>query len=259
MKDIGIKFGEYLKNITIAVNYIANIIDGHNYIKDILQKEGLKVFVLGGELVDHNFNENKKNELKKTLNFIIDIMDIGYSEGVISEMNFTVFKEGIIKFISTLDTITIKETPVSKLLQNLINVQMEVDRKNAKENFIKSNIHNLDHNFVENKTVINSQESENIKLVNEGKNKIVPETKVASIIIKEGYPDINQNGKDFPDQRKKIIVNLLKDKGGQNIKDIKGHIRHVTDKTILRDITELMVEKKVFRVGEKRWAKYYIK
>lgn len=258
MKDISIKFGEYLKNITIAVNYIANIIDNHNHIKDILQKEGLKVFVLGGELVDHNFNENKKNELKKTLNFIIDIMDIGYSEGVISEMNFMVFKEGIGKFILTLDTITTKETPVSKLLQNLINVQMEVDRKNAKENFIKSNIHNLDHNFVENKTVINSQESESIKLVNEGKNKIVPETKIASI-LEENYSYTNQNGKDFPDQRKKIIVNLLKDKGGQNIKDIKGHIRHVTDKTILRDITELMVEKKVFRVGEKRWAKYYIK
>jgi hypothetical protein len=70
MKDIEKVFQEYIKNISIAINYIANTVEGHDHIKDILQKQGVKVFVIGSELMDVNFNKSKKNELKKTFSFV---------------------------------------------------------------------------------------------------------------------------------------------------------------------------------------------
>lgn len=250
MKDIEKLFQEYIKNISIAINYIANVIEGHNHIKDILQKEGVKVFVLGTELVDTNFNKNKKNELKKTFSFIVDMMEIAKVEGVVSEMNFDVFSEGVSKFISFVEGINGEQTPMSNLMQNLINMQNEIDRKNAKElasnnlNFYpKSDLKNLN-------TDVKKHEETSLKDLSENINK----KDVVDVVV-----DIVEDEDSSPTHRKEIIVNLLKDKGGQNVKDIKNVIGHVTDKTILRDITELMLEKKVFRVGEKRWAKYYLK
>jgi predicted ArsR family transcriptional regulator len=87
----------------------------------------------------------------------------------------------------------------------------------------------------------------------------VAQEEEADIVIKKEENEDAKEEKNDPKDRKQKIIELLKDKGGQNIKDIKEEVRHVTDKTILRDITELMLEKKVFRVGEKRWAKYYLK
>jgi hypothetical protein len=229
------------------------VVEGNAYIKDILQKEGLKVFVLGNEVVDAKFSLSKKNELKKTLYFVIDIMDMGYTQGFISEMNFTVFKDGVSKFFTYLDGVTVEETAVSKLLKGLIDMQSEIDRKNAKElalkDVVNKNLPNVVPEFKSEKKEVNFNKDE----------LQVAQEEEADIVIKKEENEDAKEEKNDPKDRKQKIIELLKDKGGQNIKDIKEEVRHVTDKTILRDITELMLEKKVFRVGEKRWAKYYLK
>ncbi len=275
MKDMEKSFQEYVKNISIAINYIANVIDGHPHIKDILQKEGIKVFVLGTETVDSNFNKNKKNELKKTILNTIDIMEIGRADNAVSDMNFSVFKEGVFKFISFLDSLAGEETPMSKLMQNLINMQTEIDRKNAKElvsgnlNFYSKNEINNDlkHSKVNAKDMqIEAQNAVKIEPVLEKKATKSDAENLKSIdtdikVKTDTEIEIETDEEEVvtPAMRRSQIVNLLKDKGGQNIKDIKNVIGQVTDKTILRDITDLMIEKKVFRIGDKRWAKYYLK
>jgi hypothetical protein len=278
MKDIEKTFQEYTKNISIAINYIANVIEEHGYIKDALQKEGVKVFVIGTEVVDSNFNKNKKNDLKKTLFLTLDLMDIGKVNGVVSEMNFSVFKEGVAKFVLFLDGINGEQTPMSQLMQNLINMQTEIDRKNAKE-LIASSLNNYKKVEISNVSNVNSKQkedsgkTENNVVLEKDKLGLSPQivhgytkgnfNNIQSVNVKNSDEEILTSGENedgmTPASRKEKIVNLLKDKGGQNVKDIKNIIGQVTDKTILRDITDLMIEKRVFRIGDKRWAKYYLK
>jgi hypothetical protein len=176
-------------------------------------------------------------------------------------------------------------------MQNLINMQSDIDRKNAKENlkisetiqpislpkFTNFNFKPVDTNAetVENKTAVLTKilEQKNTKFQTELEEVDEAEIEVKNIINRNEY-NIENNLKNpeksaedkmksgdleekILHRRKKILVLLVK--GGLSLRDISDAIGHVTDKTILRDMQDLMIERKVFKVGDKRWTKYYLK
>jgi predicted transcriptional regulator len=59
-------------------------------------------------------------------------------------------------------------------------------------------------------------------------------------------------------ERKKSIVNMVRGKGRVSIHDIAGYFPDVTHKTIQRDLSELITEGKISRIGDKRWALYTV-
>lgn len=56
--------------------------------------------------------------------------------------------------------------------------------------------------------------------------------------------------------RREAIVSVLKTKGASFIKDLSLMIRGVSEKTIQRELLELVREGKVKRTGERRWTTY---
>lgn len=56
--------------------------------------------------------------------------------------------------------------------------------------------------------------------------------------------------------RKQIISDVLKEKGQASIKDISEVIKDCSEKTIQRDLNEMIQKGLVLREGERRWSKY---
>jgi len=56
--------------------------------------------------------------------------------------------------------------------------------------------------------------------------------------------------------RKETIMAVLKEKGPSYIKDISTVIRDVSEKTIQRELQNLVSDGRVERSGERRWTTY---
>jgi DNA-binding transcriptional ArsR family regulator len=59
-------------------------------------------------------------------------------------------------------------------------------------------------------------------------------------------------------QRKDRILSIMRDKGQVSIKDISDIIRDVSEKSIQRDLNDLIDSGSVVRIGERRWSTYKI-
>jgi hypothetical protein len=60
------------------------------------------------------------------------------------------------------------------------------------------------------------------------------------------------------DARKQKILKVLKENAA-SLADIKAHFNDITSKTLQRDLADLLSEKRIVRMGDRRWAKYYLK
>ncbi|HEY4494630.1 MAG TPA: hypothetical protein VJC02_00835 [Candidatus Paceibacterota bacterium] len=71
-------------------------------------------------------------------------------------------------------------------------------------------------------------------------------------------PEIDQNIKikDKKDSRQERIINLLKTQSGLSVKDFKEVISDCSEKTIQRELIDLVDKGIIKREGERRWSKY---
>lgn len=71
-----------------------------------------------------------------------------------------------------------------------------------------------------------------------------------SVSVEEG----ELTGRD----RKQIILAALS-RQASGLKELRELIPNTNDKTLQRDLNDLIRDRKIIRLGEKRWAKYYLK
>lgn len=82
-----------------------------------------------------------------------------------------------------------------------------------------------------------------------------PVTKPAEPSPLKMAPIVPQSGEDKK-ERRDAIMRTIRSKGQVTIKDISEHITGVSEKTIQRDLQELIQHGVLIREGEKRWAVY---
>ena len=56
--------------------------------------------------------------------------------------------------------------------------------------------------------------------------------------------------------RKDRILDIIKDKGEATIKDISSNVTDCSEKTIQRELIDLIKDNIILRDGERRWSKY---
>lgn len=69
-------------------------------------------------------------------------------------------------------------------------------------------------------------------------------------------PVSQERKKTSDEERAKKIIDVVKEKGKVNIKDISIVIRDVSEKTLQRDILSLVLEGVLQKTGERRWSTY---
>jgi predicted HTH transcriptional regulator len=57
--------------------------------------------------------------------------------------------------------------------------------------------------------------------------------------------------------RKSDILAIVQSKGHATVSDIKEFIKDISDKTIQRDLSTLVLEGQIRKEGDRRWAKYF--
>jgi hypothetical protein len=71
-------------------------------------------------------------------------------------------------------------------------------------------------------------------------------------------PISTEDGELTSRDRKQIILAALS-RQASGLKELRELIPNTNDKTLQRDLNDLIRDRKIIRLGEKRWAKYYLK
>jgi hypothetical protein len=90
--------------------------------------------------------------------------------------------------------------------------------------------------------------------------KIITPDKNSDLPLRDFYSNGHQlsgTELDIRNRRNRILNSLIA--GGGSIKEICDKLSDLNEKTVQRDLLELMKAKKVIMLGKKRWAKYYLK
>lgn len=211
--------------LAAAVFAISNVLDQGEELRTKIKKLSLDLVSLSVNLKDTNFIDAQKltSMIEKNCLELMSMLDIASVAGLISKMNGTVIKEEFETFIGELKKFS---------------ERFEQSRGLSVKNLL------ADHSGP-------APQSPVITGPREGS-----ETFKSPQISVESKPEINGNGPKRKDLRKHTILEFIKGHDNASIKDIVPNIRGCSEKTVQRELIELINEGKVKRMGERRWSRY---
>lgn len=214
--------------LAAAVFLVSNIMDENEELKAKIKNLSLKLVSMSVNLKDNNPSEVKKiiGEIEKNSLELMSMLDIASISGLISKMNSKILIEEFQSFISALGEF-------SKMFE---------DDKNVSVRSIFSENHILNHgasvlieNGIVNSSISKTDYTREIKKTLE-----------------------NGNGHKRKNLRKNMILEFIKGHSNTSIKDIVPNITGCSEKTVQRELVDLINEGKIKKVGERRWSKYSV-
>ena len=215
------------RRLAAAVFMISNIIDQSEELKTKIKNLSLKLVSMSVNLKDINLSEAGKltAEIEKNSLELMSMLDIACISGLISKMNGNILKEEFQSFILEL----------GKFSEGFEN------NKNAsvKSIFMESSVADIDNSLERTYSV------EKIKTINVYKNSAENREK-------------NGNGQKRKLLRRSTIFDFIKGHNNVSIKDIVPNIIGCSEKTVQRELIELISGGKIKKIGERRWSRYSI-
>ena len=208
--------------LAAAVFVISNVIDQNEELRTKTKKLSLDLVSMSVNLKDISFPDTKRlvTDIEKKSFELMSMLDIASVSGLISKMNGNILKEEFQSFILELNRF-------SEKFENNKNASVG---SIFKESLIQNNINNLE------KTNLLNLANEQKAISNNG--------------LKNG------NGHKRKDLRKNTILDFIKGHNDISIKDIVPNIVGCSEKTIQRELIQLINDGKIKKVGERRWSKY---
>lgn len=172
---------------------------------------------------------------------LVSLLDVATSVGFISDMNSRILRSVLIEFISSLRD------------------------KQRREGFSKIEEMKIGESLSDQITLSKSLFDVKEEEKEEPKGQTIRETKMS--FIKPNQTKAIPNPTPFKTSisapkdkspRREKILEIIKEKGEVGVADITGSFPDVSSKTIQRELTSLVEENVLKRVGEKRWSRYFI-
>ena len=210
--------------LAAAVFMISNVMEQSGELETKIKKLSLELVSMSVNLKDINFYDAKKliSDIEKNSLELISMLDIASISGLVSKMNSSILKEEFQAFILEL-------SKFSEKFENNKNTSV-------KSIFGEASISNVNNNLQ--KSTSSFQPKLNGGYVNENK------------------LQNNTNGHKRKDMRKNMILDFIKGHKDVNIKDIVPNITGCSEKTIQRELSEMVRAGVLKKVGEKRWSRY---
>lgn len=214
--------------LAAAVFVVSNLMDENEELKAKIKNLSLKLVSMSVNLKDNSHSEVKKiiGEIEKNSLELMSMLDIASISDLISKMNSKILVEEFQSFISVLGEF-------SKTFE---------DDKNVSVRSIFSENQILDHDT-------------QVLIENNSINSSMPKTDYTKEIKKTFE---NGNGHKRKNLRKNMIFEFIKGHNNTSIKDIVPNITGCSEKTVQRELVDLINEGKVKKVGERRWSKYSV-
>ncbi len=212
--------------LAAAVFIVSDSIDDGEEIKNKIKNLSLSLVSMSVMLKDAGFSDAKKiiSEIENRSLELMSMIDIASVAGLISSMNAKILKEEFESFVLEL---------------NRSYNEIEVQNGSIQSVFLnspKTDQINGDFENVDKIKSFNYKENNNGLLVDKNTTK-------------------NHKRKD---SRKNSILEFIKGHKDVSIKDIVPNIVGCSEKTIQRELIDLINEGKIKKVGERRWTKYSI-
>lgn len=212
----------------------------------ISEKENIKFSIRDLSLKLLDINDNKKNNKNEYINIIYKLISkirIAKNVNLISEMNSNILIEALEKLNKILSQ---EDFILDKIDFDIKDIASPRLRSAGTEEIIKDNqnykIDKRQTEKIENKRqndLLKLNTNNNIGQTNKQINK--------SILIQERK-----------ENRKDQILSLFVKDNQYGIKDIAKKIPGCSEKTVVRELDNLILEKKIKRIGERRWARYIL-
>ncbi len=254
------------KKLITALYMVTDMIDKDEPLRN-------KLRTLGGNLISDIYSFSQIDLSEKMNNKILEIvsfLDILSAIGMISEMNCNILKKEFFELKKVVNEIKSEsdllgfftEDLENNLQENLgvNNYQNQFSLKtndNLKNDFVRHNqVHNINgHEHKGHQTRIGVQKGSTLmKALNEVK---IP-TNILSLNVKDHKTDFNELKK----QRRDEIVKIIKEKNGATITDIKNSAKGVLlscgEKTLQRELISMVHNGVLYKIGEKRWSRYFL-
>jgi hypothetical protein len=219
-----------LKNVSLACSYLSSLVKDNEVFKRKLQEESLLFLELYNLSKGHD-RSISIDSLSLQLDSLLDVVGVGLMDGSVTEQNATTFRQGVTK---------VKQHLAEKLRGGQVNISQFFPKETSSLN---KEIHNQTTTTVagtKSLEVVSSRAMAKQNLIEHSEAEVVP-----------------SNDTDLRSRRFKILSQLSL--GACGLKELRVLFSDVNDKTLQRDLLDLIRDKKVVRMGEKRWAKYYLK
>lgn len=271
------------KNIRVEAD---NLLKYGNKIAYIDLQDAGEIFVLYKNFLDSvsllisYLTISKDVNLISRMNSQIVIEGLRILENILIKKQFTLSKESL--YINNeedlLKLVKDKDIENQNISQNTSFDVFTERNKNIEENFNKENKEEfLFKNFKKEKDTINlspkGQSIKDIKNIDKNKSEIIEtkniqelnkvnkiNNKISKIVNKDNTPKTIKKPKnqDRKDNRREQILSLFARGTEVSINDISKKIIGCSVKTIQRELNTLLEEKKINKIGEKRWSKYIL-
>lgn len=221
--------------LVAAIFTITNLMEENEELRTKIKKLSLELVSESVNLKDIDVTDAYKTigKLERCSLELMSILDIASITGLISKMNGSILKEEFQSFVSDLKVFAMDfEINDSASIKNIFT---EADLR------VGVAVSGLPTAGVHNGAFLNGKNNNEIEQKNN-----------------PGNLNKHNNGHKRKNLRKNAIIEFIKGHNEVNIKDIASNIVGCSEKTIQRELTELIEGGKIKRVGERRWSKYSI-
>lgn len=184
-----------------------------------------------------NESSEHKNEILSLSSEINSLLKLSASLKLISEMNYSILISEYDKFLKMIKVFDEEKNTLSKTF-----FKVEI----SESDIIKEEVYKGQYKGQKDSEKINVLEN-----VREEKNK------KDNGVYKNKKED--RQPKKIKSDRKTLIIEIVKDKKEVTIKDIIDVIKNCSEKTIQRELVDLVNSGVLKKEGERRWSKYSIK
>ncbi len=225
------------EKLVAAVYVVSNFIKDNEPLKWSVREKALELLELSTLLNFVSLEERRQilRDHQSVATEIISLSGVARQSGLFSEMNYDILKrefENLLAMISESE----KKQEVSVFAPDFFETKSLLERPAGVDVQYDKNQSNV--SFVSNRKIQKDK--------NTGYSNKVPKRQVS---IGGDVKDTN---------RKNVIIDMLKKKGGLGIKDFVQVIPGVSEKTIQRELLSLVAKGSIRKEGDRRWSRYFL-
>lgn len=258
------------KKLVTALFMVTDIMDKEEPLRNKLRELGL-------EIMSDSYSNSSKTDyisigLINKISLLLSFLDIASNIQIVSEMNGSILKKEFILFKEKIEGSTQNKNLMGNdLLLNFFDTEEEIMDNNVvdkdfsighigqNKNTEKSYIRHIGQNKKIKGSIGIQKGSTLLNALKEIENK---HTKNNNNSLRNSYDKNKDNS--AKKGREEEIVKILKDHiAGLTITDIKsfseGELKNLSDKTLQRELVYLLNKNVLYKVGEKRWSRYFVK
>jgi predicted transcriptional regulator len=221
---------ERVKKLITAVYLVTNLIPPTDPLRQSIREFSIKILSLTGRTPAGYSISEANQETKDLIQKVVGMLEVAFFSGYVSEMNYSVLKSEFDVFVEELSQYENAQETIS-------GSSLKTDRQNP----------------------VSSQPTLPVPHPSPSSSASVPSTpyinrtninKASNKVNSRNVVEVKKNS------RREAILAIIKRRGEVNIKDISSVVINCSEKTIQRELLELVENGVVKKAGERRWSTY---